>query len=159
LDQIHKQDILAHLKKRLEVKNENPGKTLRSFRQTITKSHSEIPDQALLNNLKGYQNKDLDCWKKFFNDKKKPTFSFSDERAIEEDMNMIRDESVKNSQLKGEDLIPLKNFDNWKCAKKQFKEEGGLERIVSKLQGNGAQIWMDLFVRHGLIEHLDQLKS
>lgn len=30
---------------------------------------------------------------------------------------------------------------------------------MSKLQGNGAQIWMDLFVRHGLIEHLDQLNG
>jgi hypothetical protein len=99
LDQIHKQDILAHLKKRLEVKNENPEKTLPSFRQTITKSHSEIPDQTVLNNLKGYQNKDLDSWKRFFTDKKEPTFSLSDERAIEEDMNMIRDKSHKNSQL------------------------------------------------------------
>lgn len=72
---------------------------------------------------------------------------------------MIRVESLKNSNLKEEDLVPLKNMDKWKCAIKQFKEDGGLERIVSKLKGNGAQIWRDLLMRHGLMEHLDDLKA
>lgn len=150
---------MAHTQQRLKLKNEHPAETLRSFRHTISKSQAEIPDLTLWNNLKCCQNTDLDRWKKFFTDEKEPNFSFSDERAIEEDMNMIRVESLKNSNLKEEDLVPLKNMDKWKCAIKQFKEDGGLERIVSKLKGNGAQIWRDLLMRHGLMEHLDDLKA